>query len=45
MPGDHLQMEEEDIQHMIVNFANYQNEDYKKEFGYLEKNCKFTKIR
>lgn len=39
--GDHLQIDEEDLKLLVVDVANWQTEDYKKNFTKMAEKCKF----
>lgn len=39
--GDHLQMNSQDIELMIVGFSNHLNQDYKKNLEKIKDRCRF----
>jgi len=41
VPGDHLQISDEDMAKLVADFANIHNTDYKKNYDYMKDKCMF----
>lgn len=42
--GDHLQISKEELKLLVVSFANWQNDDYKKHYDQLTELCQFNRL-